>query len=507
MRGVICHQGPYDIMNILLSELQSPGLEPSPGAPAPTSDGQEFAQMLQQNIQSNSGHNGHIVEFKGFLGQFEALDESAELAMDRPGKDWSAYALRIEDSPGDVDEGLVMLRQSLLPADNTDSSETLLPAIHIQLRGENLPVSGNSLPLSIPLQMPPAGSQIEASDGVARSPAPIATPLPLDPGQGLPDPVALPEAIASTTATPMPSLQNPTAATGQREQAVILAPGSSLESGKSIPAGLLPGEMKLQGDSRIAQAGMAPLTQAVSSELAQQARTAQQPVVEPLPGKASQLAEPLAQSDSLLQNAVKTSQSSLTAQDGEPLPLNNSSSAQPPVNIASHAAAAHTVAASPNQASLTSAVIPMPTQLQSMALASPADSIDWSNGLGERVSWMIDQKQNVANIRLDPPTLGKLEIQIRMGDDSTTVSILTQHAQTRELIDSASLRLRDILQEAGYQNVNVDVSQRQDQQRAATQQAQPEDSDDMGDNAAGSDNTVTPGLEGYSVKGLVDTFA
>ena len=54
--------------------------------------------------------------------------------------------------------------------------------------------------------------------------------------------------------------------------------------------------------------------------------------------------------------------------------------------------------------------------------------------------------------------LGKLEVSIQVRDDITSITINTQHAQTREMIENASFRLRDHLQEAGFQNVNVDVS-------------------------------------------------
>jgi flagellar hook-length control protein FliK len=111
----------------------------------------------------------------------------------------------------------------------------------------------------------------------------------------------------------------------------------------------------------------------------------------------------------------------------------------------------------------------LPPQLETLTLARTADSAEWSNSLGERVNWMINQKQNTATIRLDPPHLGKLDVHIKISDDATTVSFLTQHGQTRDLIESASVRLRDFLQENGYQNVNVDVSQRQDQQQARSQ--------------------------------------
>ena len=152
--------------------------------------------------------------------------------------------------------------------------------------------------------------------------------------------------------------------------------------------------------------------------------------------------------------------------------------------------------------------IPLPSQLETMSLARGAEATEWGNGLGDRVSWMINQKQNSAIIRLDPPMLGKLDVQVRVTDDATTITIQTQHAQTRELIESASVRLRDFLQENGYQNVNVDVSQRQDQQQArsqATANDNPDQDENSGQEQAADHQQQQASF--FSGEGLVDTFA
>jgi len=150
----------------------------------------------------------------------------------------------------------------------------------------------------------------------------------------------------------------------------------------------------------------------------------------------------------------------------------------------------------------------LPAQLETMSLARTADAGEWGNGLGERVNWMINQKQNSAIIRLDPPMLGKLDVQIKIADDATTITIHTQHAQTRDLIETASVRLRDFLQESGYQNVNVDVSQRQDQQQNRSQAAFEEDSGNQELNQ-GQDSPQAHHQPAsyFTGDGLLDTFA
>ena len=150
-----------------------------------------------------------------------------------------------------------------------------------------------------------------------------------------------------------------------------------------------------------------------------------------------------------------------------------------------------------------------PGHLETLTLARNADSTELGNGLSERVNWMINQKQNTATIRLDPPFLGKLDVQIRIADDATTVLFQTQHAQTRDLIESASVRLRDFLQESGYQNVNVDVSQRQDQQQARSQTSLGADADQQDESFQDPDfdHQQRDAVNYFIGDGIVDTFA
>ena len=144
--------------------------------------------------------------------------------------------------------------------------------------------------------------------------------------------------------------------------------------------------------------------------------------------------------------------------------------------------------------------------LERMALSNPENATEWSSGLGERVSLMLNQKQKTATIRLDPPMLGKMEIQILVKDDVTSVTINTQHAQTRDMVDSASYRLREFLQDAGYQNVNVDVSHQSDQQKNNTQSMTDADKVLDGEQSIDENNdSVTVQLSPSN--SLVDYFA
>ena len=149
------------------------------------------------------------------------------------------------------------------------------------------------------------------------------------------------------------------------------------------------------------------------------------------------------------------------------------------------------------------------TPPEPLYIARPDSPVEWSQGLGDRVSWMINQKLNSASIRLDPPSLGKLEIHIHVTDEATKITINVQTAQTRELIENASIRLRDLLQEAGYQNVDVEVGHDRSQPRFGAQQ----NANTVTDSSRNVDSNLEIGddLEPntgryYRLDALVDTF-
>lgn len=85
----------------------------------------------------------------------------------------------------------------------------------------------------------------------------------------------------------------------------------------------------------------------------------------------------------------------------------------------------------------------------------------WGSALGDKVQYMINTKLDSAEIRIDPPHLGKMDISIKMTDDGANVVIQTQHAATRELVDAASYRLKEMLEQSGHENVDVDVSHKE----------------------------------------------
>lgn len=92
--------------------------------------------------------------------------------------------------------------------------------------------------------------------------------------------------------------------------------------------------------------------------------------------------------------------------------------------------------------------------------------------LHQKVNLMLADKLQQAEIQLDPLGLGKMKIQIQMGADSqANVNFVVQHGQTREMLEQAMPRLRDMLAGQGIQLGQTQVQQQSQQQ--SQQQGQP----------------------------------
>ncbi|MBY6105221.1 flagellar hook-length control protein FliK [Ferrimonas balearica] len=106
-------------------------------------------------------------------------------------------------------------------------------------------------------------------------------------------------------------------------------------------------------------------------------------------------------------------------------------------------------------------------QARSAALADPAllrqpvAAERLAPELRERLAVMINTDRMTAELRLDPPELGALQVRIQMNGDQAQVQIQTQHAQARDLLEQALPRLREMLQGQGIQLADANVSHQQ----------------------------------------------
>lgn len=96
----------------------------------------------------------------------------------------------------------------------------------------------------------------------------------------------------------------------------------------------------------------------------------------------------------------------------------------------------------------------------------------WGEAVVDKVMWMSAQHLKTAEIALDPPELGALQIRVSTQNDQTSVSFTSPNANVREALDQNMNRLRDMIQGEGLQLVDAEVSEQRssrDQQSADTE--------------------------------------
>jgi flagellar hook-length control protein FliK len=99
-------------------------------------------------------------------------------------------------------------------------------------------------------------------------------------------------------------------------------------------------------------------------------------------------------------------------------------------------------------------------------VSAPAPSIPvpfgqagWDQAVAQRVSWMVSQHSQSAQLHMNPPQLGPLEVRITIKDDQASVSFISAHGQVREALQAAIPHLRDMLGDSGLNLAHVDVGQ------------------------------------------------
>lgn len=111
----------------------------------------------------------------------------------------------------------------------------------------------------------------------------------------------------------------------------------------------------------------------------------------------------------------------------------------------------------------------LPIGLQS--ISHPVQSPQWGQALGQRVIYMANQKIQEAKITLNPEKLGPVQIKISIDkDNQMNITMTAQHSVTREALENAIPRLKDLLNSSEMNLVNVNVGQDQKFEQQAEQE-------------------------------------
>ncbi|NUZ09562.1 flagellar hook-length control protein FliK [Pseudoalteromonas sp. McH1-7] len=86
---------------------------------------------------------------------------------------------------------------------------------------------------------------------------------------------------------------------------------------------------------------------------------------------------------------------------------------------------------------------------------------DAAKELHQRVGMMLNLNNKEAEIRLDPPELGAMQIRIKSDAEQAQVNIVVQNQQAKELLEQSMPRLREMLAEQGIELGDSQISHQQ----------------------------------------------
>lgn len=238
-------------------------------------------------------------------------------------------------------------------------------------------------------------------------------------------------------------------------------------------------------------------------------------IVDPGTRNANPVAAPFSEASTAVSLADHMTQRPLTAEQlssHDKLAVAAAISAAPPTantspESPSPATATPTALAAPMSplapAAENAAATPMPPMLGRL------EQSGWADELGQRLTWMIGNHRQQAELILSPPHLGHLEISLKLTGDQASASFVSSHPAVREAVEQALPRLREILSQAGVTlgQTHVGAEQRQyspNREHSATA--------DFATRVPSSELSAMPTVGGMAQprsggRGMVDVFA
>ena len=148
-----------------------------------------------------------------------------------------------------------------------------------------------------------------------------------------------------------------------------------------------------------------------------------------------------------------------------------------------------------------------PTQL---TINTPVTHDNWGDEFNQKITWLATNKEQTAELHLNPPQLGPMDVVIKVSGDQATALFTSPHAAVRDAIELALPRLREMMADSGIMLGNASVSDQASRNRQ-------NDAEGRSPNSRAGVNGIadTAALSNLSMRvspisrhnGIVDTFA
>ncbi|RQT50053.1 flagellar hook-length control protein FliK [Burkholderia cepacia] len=214
------------------------------------------------------------------------------------------------------------------------------------------------------------------------------------------------------------------------------------------------------------------------------------------------------------QATAQALQANANAQSGEQHALAAAGDATDPAASATLAAGATAAAATQANLQLSPAAGAI-AAANAHVLAPHVGTPDWTDALSQKVVFLSNAHQQSAELTLNPPDLGPLQVVLRVADNHAHALFVSQHAQVRDAVEAALPKLREAMESGGLGLGSATVSDG----GFASQQQNPQSSFAGGQSSRrgnGGSSAVdapvdaaqsAPVAASVNRAGLVDTFA
>lgn len=98
-------------------------------------------------------------------------------------------------------------------------------------------------------------------------------------------------------------------------------------------------------------------------------------------------------------------------------------------------------------------------------------SEEWAEAVAQRLSQLAESPQARANIRLNPPQLGPMQIEVQVDGDHAIVQLAVHHDATRDALEQAMPKLRAQLEGSGFASIDVSISRNPHRERPGAGQS------------------------------------
>jgi len=149
---------------------------------------------------------------------------------------------------------------------------------------------------------------------------------------------------------------------------------------------------------------------------------------------------------------------------------------------------------------------------ETLRVATPVRDPAWAADFGQKVVWLATQDKQSAQITLNPPQMGPIEISLSVKNDHATAHFASANPEVREAIESSMPRLREMLAgvgvELGQTNVSAESFRQAQDWHGGHSGGGHRGNDGDGDvRALPSSGAVAATRRIQTGNGLVDTFA